>query len=137
MIPHNDDFQQSIFSVNLFSQQFPEPVLIKSALNGKGASVARQLAAWNGEIRAVSPASLDAPFLTNHDLARSRGMVRSKMEPMKAAAMLYLLLPGRPFIYYGEEIGMSGSGRDENKRLPMLWSAQNEAANCLPPAESG
>ena len=129
-------YRSGIDSLFNFPAADQNGVLIKSALNGKGASVARQLAAWNGEMRAVSPASLDAPFLTNHDLARSRGMVRSKMEPMKAAAMLYLLLPGRPFIYYGEEIGMSGSGRDENKRLPMLWSAQNEAANCLPPAES-
>jgi alpha-amylase len=41
-------------------------------------------------------------------------------------------MPGIPYIYYGEEIGMSGSGLDENKRLPMMWS-KNELLNCLPP----
>jgi len=35
---------------------------------------------------------------------------------MKLAAAVYLTLPGIPFIYYGEEIAMIGSGRMENKR---------------------
>ena len=24
-------------------------------------------------------------------------------------------------LYYGDEIGMKGSGKDENKRAPMIW----------------
>lgn len=39
------------------------------------------------------------------------------------AAQTYLLMPGNPFIYYGEELGLTGSGIDQNKRLPMPWSA--------------
>ncbi len=113
-----------------------EGVLVKSALSGRGDAVASRLADWNARLREISPDTEDAPFLSNHDLARARGMLRSKLPQMKAAAMLYLLLPGRPFIYYGEELGMSGSGRDENKRLPMLWSTADESANCLPPAEA-
>jgi len=38
---------------------------------------------------------------------------------------MYLLMPGNPFIYYGEEIGMTGSGRDENKRQSMVWSVND------------
>ncbi|MBQ1320371.1 MAG: hypothetical protein IIY53_01840, partial [Solobacterium sp.] len=30
--------------------------------------------------------------------------------------------------YYGEEIGMKGAGRDENKRAPMYWSDDPQAA---------
>ena len=41
------------------------------------------------------------------------------------AANLYLLTPGSPFIYYGEEIGIKGSrgsaDTDANRRLAMLW----------------
>lgn len=110
--------------------------LIKSALNESGAAAATALADWNRRIREVNPAALDAPFLTNHDLARARGALRSDVNKQKAAAALYLLLPGRPTVYYGEELGMSGSGRDENKRLPMLWSAEDPTLLCRPPAEA-
>jgi glycosidase len=41
------------------------------------------------------------------------------------AANLYLLCPGSPFIYYGEEIGLKGTrggaNTDANRRLAMLW----------------
>ena len=108
---------------------------IKSALNGTGASCAAFMADWNARLKAVAPASVDAPFLTNHDLARVRGMVRSDAAKMKTAAMLYLLMPGYPTVYYGEELGMSGSGKDENKRQAMLWSYEDASQNCLSPAD--
>lgn len=38
------------------------------------------------------------------------------------AASIYLTLPGNPFIYYGEEIGMYGEKPDENIREPFKWS---------------
>jgi glycosidase len=44
---------------------------------------------------------------------------------MKMLANLYLLSPGSPFIYYGEELGIRGSrggaNTDANRRLAMLW----------------
>ena len=43
-------------------------------------------------------------------------------EKNKLAAALYLTLPGVPFIYYGEEIGMLGEKPDEDIRSPMQWS---------------
>ena len=33
-----------------------------------------------------------------------------------------LFMTGNSFVYYGEEIGMKGAGKDENKRAPMYWS---------------
>ncbi|MDQ4099609.1 MAG: DUF3459 domain-containing protein, partial [Chloroflexota bacterium] len=35
---------------------------------------------------------------------------------------LLLTLPGTPFLYYGEEIGMIGTKPDERIRTPMQWS---------------
>jgi len=36
--------------------------------------------------------------------------------------------PGDTFVYYGEELGMSGTGKDENFRAPMLWTDDVDAA---------
>jgi glycosidase len=35
-------------------------------------------------------------------------------------------MTGNAFIYYGEELGMKGSGKDENKRAPMYWVTKGE-----------
>jgi alpha-amylase len=63
-------------------------------------------------------------FLTNHD--QDRVFERFSNDPlkMKQAAAIYLTMPGIPFIYYGEEIGMTGSGDDRNKRRPMQWTSE-------------
>ncbi len=129
-------YESGIDSLFDFPAADSEGALVKAALKGNAAPVSKKLAEWNESLKAVSPASLDAPFLSNHDMARSRGMLRSDKTKMKTAAMLYLLLPGRPYIYYGEEIGMSGSGRDENKRLPMLWAGEGDGFTCQPPADA-
>jgi len=85
-------------------------------------------------IAATSVKGVDAPFLTNHDMGRSAGVLMNDAGKMRAAAAAYLLAPGRPVVYYGEEIGMNGSGRDENKRLPMLWG--EDAFTCSPPEKA-
>jgi glycosidase len=43
------------------------------------------------------------------------------------AVKLLLTLPGLPFIYYGEEIGMTGDKPDERLRTPMQWSGSANA----------
>ncbi len=60
-------------------------------------------------------------FLSNHDNDRSAGYFNYDQVKIKKAAALYLLAPGNPYIYYGEEIGAAGSGVDPNKRLPFNW----------------
>ena len=76
--------------------------------------------------------SVPAPFLENHDTARSVNFLgRSNIEKIKMAAGLLCMMRGNVFVYYGQEIGMAGSGDDPNKRIGMLWDQEENAI--LPP----
>jgi alpha-amylase len=66
-------------------------------------------------------------FLTNHDMNRVMNVLGSDIEKAKVAASLYLTLPGIPYLYYGEEVGMLGQKPDEDIRLPMQWSDEANA----------
>ena len=66
-------------------------------------------------------------FITNHDMERAFTQLGGDTEKAKAAASIFLTLPGVPFIYYGEEIGLAGVAPDEQCRLPMQWSADRFA----------
>jgi glycosidase len=62
-----------------------------------------------------------AAFLTNHDQNRVMSELGGNVEAAKLAATLLLTNPGVPFLYYGEEIGMTGAKPDERIRTPMQW----------------
>jgi alpha-amylase len=94
------------------------------------------IAAARGDTRAlelvagfppVAPRSI-ATMLSNHDGfagARVFDQLEGNIAMMKLAAAMYLLQPGVPFIYYGEEIGMSGcvaGNFDQTLRPPMSWT---------------
>ncbi|MEX2602600.1 MAG: alpha-amylase family glycosyl hydrolase, partial [Gracilimonas sp.] len=79
-------------------------------------------------------------FLTNHDQNRvihsfakdidEDGVIDITPEDIKKAklaASLYLTLPGIPYLYYGEEVGMLGQKPDPDIRLPMQWSDEVNA----------
>lgn len=60
----------------------------------------------------------------NHDLPRILSAAGSE-EKAKLAANICLTLPGNPFIYYGEELGMKGAeGSDYNYRTAFLWGEE-------------
>ncbi len=68
-----------------------------------------------------------ATFLSNHDQDRVMSSLNGNVGKAKVAASLMLTSPGTPFLYYGEEIGMEGKKPDEDIRLPMQWSADDNA----------
>ena len=68
-----------------------------------------------------------ATFLTNHDQNRVMTTLNGDVGKAKVAAALLLTAPGTPFIYYGEEIGMSGEKPDELIRTPMQWNTDMNA----------
>ncbi len=83
----------------------------------------------------ANPDYVDAPFYTNHDMNRSSAYYASDSGPVtKMAYAMDLLMTGNAFVYYGEEIGMNGAGKDENRRAPMYWSDDpGEPDKCTDP----
>jgi len=78
---------------------------------------------------------IDAPFLSNHDVGRIAGFAGRDENKMKMAAAMNLFMGGSAFIYYGEEIGMPGSGNDPSKRAPFYWNAARDNGTTNPPPE--
>lgn len=116
---------------SFFDFQFAgqEGIIANVVRGNKGASVyAEALEASEKLYCAENPDYINAPFYTNHDMARSAGYYSyDDGSRTKIAEALNLLMPGNAFLYYGEELGMKGSGKDENKRAPMLWTTEDEA----------
>ncbi len=74
------------------------------------------------EADSLFPPGRWAAFLTNHDQPRVMTVLGGDRARASVAASAMLMLPGLPFVYYGEEIGMSGTKPDEQIRTPMQWS---------------
>ncbi len=76
-------------------------------------------------LHAQNPEAMVLPFISNHDMDRAAGFLGHLPGGSQMAANLYILTPGSPFIYYGEELGMRGSrgsaNTDANRRLAMVW----------------
>ncbi|GAB4014633.1 alpha-amylase family glycosyl hydrolase [Spirosoma koreense] len=79
------------------------------------------LAYVHGSFSSVNPQFIDALILSNHDQNRIGSLLKGNIDHLKVAANLLLTLPGLPYLYYGEEIGMLGLKPDENLREPFLW----------------
>ena len=77
----------------------------------------------------VAPLSFFAPFLTNHDQERIAYQLQQHDAKAKLAAAMLFSSPGTPYIYYGEEIGLTqgSTGHDVYKRAPMLWDNSAQA----------
>ena len=75
-----------------------------------------------------SIANTRATFLSNHDAfagERPADQLGGNLAQLKLAAATLLLLPGRPYLYYGEEVGMGGAAGiadDGRLRAPMSWA---------------
>lgn len=111
------DELQLAFSFNLAD------AFIAAAQAGDASSIinilARTEAAFVGKDR-----SYEAPFLSNHDQVRVMRAIGNDTAAARVAAASLFAMPGTPFIYYGEELGMLGGpgGSDENKRTPFHWT---------------
>lgn len=114
----------SLFDFVLGSPQGAYVSALKSFGGGScGRNLARKLESLDSSYREANPNEIDGVFITNHDTDRAASILGYDMTKLKLAAALELLTTGCVYVYYGEELGMTGAGIDENKRAPMPWSA--------------
>ncbi len=108
-----------------FSVSQAEGIIAATAKGGDVNKYTRSVEKYLSDIHGVNSEAMDIPFIANHDTDRAAGYLSMANGRMQVAASLYLLSPGSPFIYYGEEIGLRGSrggeNTDANRRLAMLW----------------
>ena len=83
------------------------------------------------QVEDALPSAIWAPFLSNHDTGRSVAAMQARTNPakLKFAHALLNMMGGNTFTYYGEEIGMAGSGDDPNKRTAMYWNDEDMTQN--------
>jgi len=111
MLPYYPDQLDSYFAFEL------SDAVIDAVRNGS----ATKLLGGYMRLQAALPADRWSPFLRNHDQTRTLTALGGDIQRSKVAATLLLTLPGFPFVYYGEEIGMTGDKPDPRLRTPMHW----------------
>lgn len=121
-------YESGIDSVFNFSFANNEGIIAKTVKGGDASYTAKAygkaVEKCKERFQAYNEAYIDAPFYTNHDMGRSAGYYSGEYSEnqTKIAAAMNLFMSGTAFVYYGEELGMKGSGEDEKKRAAMLWS---------------
>lgn len=118
-------YESGIDSVFNFAFADSSGIITSNLYQGAGQKYGQSTVTVQEKLSAINPDYIDAPFFTNHDMARAAGYFNGDfaIQQTKMAGAMNLLMSGNAFLYYGEELGMSGSGRDENKRAPMYWSS--------------
>lgn len=114
---------------------------LMQVLNGRGNpnmvnTWATALQTASGAYAQANPDYIDAPFLSNHDVLRIFDNVKGDELRVKMAGAMNLFMGGSAFVYYGEEIGMAGTGAsddDPSKRAPMYWNTSNNYGMTTPP----
>ncbi|NLB85216.1 MAG: hypothetical protein GX794_03770 [Acholeplasmataceae bacterium] len=120
--------------------------MIRDKFSSGSGEMTNRLAKIYKDLESYNPDYIDTPFVNNHDLNRLATLIASE-DARKQAHAILLTLPGSPFIYYGDEIGMVGklyqegvnyqyTGKnlagygmvyDEYTRLPFIWEEGDSA----------
>ena len=116
-----------------FTISGPSGLIGEIAKGGNASRFASYVEAYQKRVGAMRDGAAITPFITNHDMDRAAGFLTPASGYAQMAANLYILGPGTPFIYYGEELGMCGSrggaSTDANRRLAMIWNDGDTVKN--------
>lgn len=98
--------------------------------NGTGCYFAKDILGYRQEYAGYRADYIEATKLSNHDEDRAASQLGRSQAKCKLAAAVLLTMPGEPYIYYGEELGLYGTKErgDEYVRSPMLWGDASTTA---------
>lgn len=98
--------------------------------NGRDNELIENLLASHKAYDEVREDYIDSIFITNHDQNRIMSEVSHDIDKAKQAAHILFTLPGISWIYYGEELGMTGVKPDPQIRQPFIWG-EDSAYNTI------
>lgn len=114
---------------SLFSFKFAQTsgMFISNVLGQNGSALAQKVQNYNKKMKESNPNAINAYFLSNHDQVRSANALSRGLGYEKLAAAVYMLFPGNPYIYYGEEIGIKAPNttNDAAYRTAMIFDSDN------------
>lgn len=130
----------SFFAFLTSLDSFGDGTILDATKSGNANTFTKNIEKIEAKIKLNNPEGLSSYFLSNHDMDRSAknfvyydstGKIVSDDSNAKLAANITYLLPGTPYIYYGEEIALKGiRGSSDNtdalRRLPFIWSSSNK-----------
>ena len=96
--------------------------IIEGINEGKGQHLSDKYDEIRDAYGKIEAPYIDATFLSNHDQERVMSTFEGDVRKARLAATLLFTLPGAPFIYYGEELGMLGEKPDQYIREPFPWT---------------
>ncbi|MEQ6121218.1 alpha-amylase family glycosyl hydrolase [Reichenbachiella sp. MALMAid0571] len=111
----------SLFNFDLSVSIFDTLMKGDTLVDSKTSLFIKTLIANQSLFTKVNSTYVDAIFLSNHDQKRTASVLKNRKNKIKQAVIMLFTLPGRPYIYYGEELGMLGDKPDEYIREPFSW----------------
>jgi len=108
-----------------FSTSQADGKITTTAMKGNVNKYTSYVENYINKVKTLNEDGMYIPFEANHDMDRAAGFLAMSTGMGYVGANIYILGPGSPFIYYGEEIGLKGSrgsaSTDANRRLAMNW----------------
>ncbi|MEC9484501.1 MAG: alpha-amylase family glycosyl hydrolase [Candidatus Izemoplasma sp.] len=95
--------------------------IIDGLLTGTATPITDVMVDLDAEYSETRETYIDSIFLTNHDQNRIIDQLNGNLEKAQLAAAINFTLPGISWVYYGEELGMTGVKPDESIRQPFIW----------------
>ncbi|MCD8371760.1 MAG: alpha-amylase [Clostridia bacterium] len=114
--------EMSFFAFPVSTSSSSSSYIYKATLSSESSKNADNYYSSCGNVISMASGGIPVPFLDNHDMNRVAGLMSRDENRIKFAYGLLSIYNGTAFTYYGDEIGMIGSGSDPNRRIGMLWS---------------